>query len=63
MGAVDDYHQSLAAETRAVLERIHALALDEVPEAQQGMSYGMAALMLHGKPLVATQANAKHLSL
>lgn len=63
MAAVDDYFESLDESTRTVFEHIRALALEIVPDAEQGTSYGMAALKLRNKPLLAFLAAKGHLSV
>jgi uncharacterized protein YdhG (YjbR/CyaY superfamily) len=63
VGAVDDYFESLDADTRTAFERIRSLALDIVPEAEQGTSYGMAALKYNKKPLLGFSAAKRHLSV
>jgi uncharacterized protein YdhG (YjbR/CyaY superfamily) len=60
---VDDYFASLDASTRAVFEHIRALAMDTVPEAEDGRSYGMAALRYKRKPLLGFLAAKDHLSV
>ena len=63
VGVVDDYFESLDADTRAAFERIRSLALDIVPDAEQGTSYGMAALRYKRKPLLGFAAAKRHLSV
>lgn len=63
MGVVDDYFESLDPNTRATFERIRNLALNVVPDAEQGKSYGMAALRYKGKPLLGFAAAKHHLSI
>ena len=63
MAVVDDYFESLDADTRAAFEHIRSLALDVVPDAEQGTSYGMAALKYKGKPLLGFAAAKRHLSV
>jgi uncharacterized protein YdhG (YjbR/CyaY superfamily) len=63
VAVVDDYFGSLDASTRAAFEHIRSLALDIVPEAEQGMSYGMAALRYKQKPLLGFVAAKRHLSV
>ena len=48
VSAVDDYLSSRDAPTRAACEHIRNLVMDLAPDAEQGTSYGMAALT-HGK--------------
>ena len=63
MGVVDDYFESLDPDSRTAFEHIRSLALDIVPEAEQGMSYGMAALRYKQKPLLGFVATQRHLSV
>ena len=63
MGAVDDYFEAMDESTRAVFEHIRGLALAVAPEAEQGKSYGMAALKLKNKPLLAFRVAKEHLSV
>jgi uncharacterized protein YdhG (YjbR/CyaY superfamily) len=58
-GAVDRYLAGLPADRRAALERLRASIARLVPEATEGISYGMPAFKLRGHPLVG-YANAKH---
>jgi uncharacterized protein YdhG (YjbR/CyaY superfamily) len=57
--AVDRYLADLPADRRAALERLRASIARLVPEATEGISYGMPAFKLRGHPLVG-YANAKH---
>lgn len=57
--AVDRYLATLPADRRAALERVRAAIARLVPEATEGISYGMPAFKLRGHPLVG-YANAKH---
>ena len=52
MGEVTDYIAGLDEPARSILERYRARALVVVPEAQEGKSYGMAALRYRGRPLI-----------
>jgi uncharacterized protein YdhG (YjbR/CyaY superfamily) len=63
MAAVDEYLASLDAPTRAAFEHIRRLAREVAPEAEQGTSYGMAALRYKGKPLLGFRAAKEHLSV
>jgi uncharacterized protein YdhG (YjbR/CyaY superfamily) len=63
VGIVDDYFESLDGDTRVAFEHIRSLALDIVPEAEQGTSYGMAALRYKRKPLLGFAAAKRHLSV
>jgi uncharacterized protein YdhG (YjbR/CyaY superfamily) len=63
MGDVDDYLATLEAPARSALSRVRDLALEVEPAAEQGRSYGMAALRLRGKPLLGLLASQRHLSV
>ena len=63
MGTVDDSLADLPEPERLSLQRVIAVARTLVPEAEEGMSYGMPALKLDGKPLLGVVAAAKHLSV
>lgn len=63
MGEVGTYLSTLDGADREALERVYAIARDVVPEAEEGTSYGMAALLYRGKGLVATVRAKQHLSL
>jgi uncharacterized protein YdhG (YjbR/CyaY superfamily) len=64
MGTVTDYLADIAdADRRAVLSRVIEVARGVVPDADEGMGYGMPALRHRGKPLIAVVSAAKHLSL
>ena len=58
---VRDYLQTLPEPERAAYERVLAAARRQVPEAEEGMSYGMPALLLHGRPLLGIKAATTHL--
>jgi len=63
MGAVDEYLATLDGGARSAYERVLDLALAEVPQAEQGTSYGMAVLKYRGKPLLGFRAAKDHLSI
>lgn len=63
MGDVGDYLSTIDGADRAALERVYAIARQAVAEAEQGTSYGMAALLYRGKGLIATTRTKKFLSL
>jgi uncharacterized protein YdhG (YjbR/CyaY superfamily) len=52
MGTVTDYNATLDEPGRSLLERYRARAMALVPAAEEGMSYGMAALRYRGRPLI-----------
>jgi uncharacterized protein YdhG (YjbR/CyaY superfamily) len=63
MAAVDDYFDSLDPPTRAAFERIRDLVMDVAPEAEQGTSYGMAALRYRRSPLLGFRVAKHHLGI
>jgi uncharacterized protein YdhG (YjbR/CyaY superfamily) len=63
MGAVDDALATVEEPDRSCLQHVVELARSLAPDATEGMSYGMPALKLDGKPLVAAVTTAKHLSI
>jgi uncharacterized protein YdhG (YjbR/CyaY superfamily) len=63
MGTISTYLDAIEGVDRAALERVYAIASDVVPEAEEGTSYGMPALMYRGKGLISTIRARKFLSL
>ena len=63
MGELSDYLDGLDEPTRTALAHVRDVALALVPEAEEGRSYGVPALIHRRKPLVGVQAQAGHLSL
>jgi uncharacterized protein YdhG (YjbR/CyaY superfamily) len=61
--AVQDFLSTLEEPTRGAFTRLRDLALEVVPDAEEGTSYGLAALTHHGKPLVGFRAARQHLSI
>ncbi len=55
MGAVTDYLTGLDEPMRSRLEGYQRRALDLVPMAVEGTSYGLAALRYRTRPLIAVQ--------
>jgi uncharacterized protein YdhG (YjbR/CyaY superfamily) len=60
---VDDYFVGLEPSTRAAFEHIRSLVMDIVPDADDGTSYGMAAIRYQRKPLLGFRAAKDHLSI
>lgn len=50
------------AEQRPVLEKLRKTIRAAAPEAEEGISYGLAAFRLNGRPLVAFGASTNHCS-
>ncbi len=63
MGSVTDYLETVDPARRALLERVVAIAVDSAPEVEEGHGYGLAALRVAGKPLLAVRATAHHLAI
>jgi uncharacterized protein YdhG (YjbR/CyaY superfamily) len=63
VGVVDDSLADLPEPDRGCLQHVVRIARAVAPDATEGMSYGMPALKLDGKPLVGVVAAAKHLSI
>jgi uncharacterized protein YdhG (YjbR/CyaY superfamily) len=63
MGAVDDYFGTLDPTTRSLFERTRQLVMEVAPAAEQGTSYGMAALKYRKRPLLGFRVAKQHLSI
>ncbi|MGA7205306.1 MAG: DUF1801 domain-containing protein [Specibacter sp.] len=60
---VSTYLSTIDGADRDALERVYAIAHELVPEAEEGTSYAMAALLYRGKGLIASVQAKKFLSL
>jgi uncharacterized protein YdhG (YjbR/CyaY superfamily) len=63
MSVIDDYLASLSGPEKALIAHMYEIVRREVPEATEGISYGMPAFKYEGKGLVAIMANKYFLSL
>jgi len=63
MGDVADYVASLEGPERAAVARVIDRARRLVPDADEGLSYGLPALRHRGRPLVAVVARREHIAL
>ncbi len=63
MGELSDYLAGLDESDRAVLDAIRQRAVELVPDAVEGVSYGMGALRYRGRPLLSLRVAARHLAL
>ncbi|WP_022889252.1 iron chaperone [Agromyces italicus] len=63
MGTVTDYLAERDGENRAALEHVIAVARELSPDAAEGESYGMPALLHRGKGLAAALEAKQHLGL
>jgi uncharacterized protein YdhG (YjbR/CyaY superfamily) len=60
---MDDYLASLPADKRAALQKLRKAIQAAAPRAEEGVSYGLPAFRLGGRPLVAFAASTNHCSL
>jgi uncharacterized protein YdhG (YjbR/CyaY superfamily) len=63
MSSIEDALLSVSQPGRDSLLRIVDIARRVAPDAEDGVSYGMPALRVNGKPLIGVTASAKHLSV
>ena len=63
MGDVTDYLDGLDEPARGILSGLVARVRELVPDAEEGKSYGMAALRYRGRPLFAAVETKEHLSV
>ncbi|KRA24275.1 hypothetical protein ASD65_07450 [Microbacterium sp. Root61] len=63
MGTVDEYLTDLDPVSRGAVERLYAIARDIVPDAEQGLGYGMPALVYRGKPLLSVMRAKGHIGV
>ena len=61
MGELSDYIAGLDGPDRDALERIRARAASLVPDAVEGMSYGMPALRYRDRPLLSVRVTKTHI--
>src|SRR5690242_3316844 len=61
--SVDDYLAAQPEATRRKLEQMRAAIRNAVPEAVEGIGYGMPGYKLHGKPLLYFAGFKEHCSL
>jgi uncharacterized protein YdhG (YjbR/CyaY superfamily) len=59
---IDDYLASLDEPKRSTLKALRHTILEVLPEAEEGMSYGVPAFRLHGKVIAGFAAFKTHLS-
>jgi uncharacterized protein YdhG (YjbR/CyaY superfamily) len=57
---IDEYLKGVDAEQRAALEKLRKTIRAVAPNAEEYISYGLAAFRLNGRPLVAFGASANH---
>ncbi len=57
---IDEYLAPLSADKRAALQKLRKTSKAALPQAEECISYGLAAFRRHGKPLVAFGASDGH---
>jgi uncharacterized protein YdhG (YjbR/CyaY superfamily) len=63
VGTVTEYLAEVDERDRATLAHVVEVARGVVPDATEGTSYGMPALLYRGKALLSAMASAKHLAV
>lgn len=63
MSDVEKYFENIEGPQKQELLRVHALIKKEVPEATEGIGYGMPVFKLNGKYVVGIAAFKNHMSL
>jgi uncharacterized protein YdhG (YjbR/CyaY superfamily) len=59
---IDEYLAGLPQEQRAALERVRAILKAAVPEAEEGITYGVPAFRLRGTAIAGFSASKNHLT-
>jgi uncharacterized protein YdhG (YjbR/CyaY superfamily) len=59
---IDEYLSALEEPKRATLEQLRRTILEVIPDAEQGISYGVPAFRLEGKVVAGFAAYKHHLS-
>jgi uncharacterized protein YdhG (YjbR/CyaY superfamily) len=59
---INDYLRDVEEPKRRTLEALRGAILEVIPDAEQGISYGMPAFRLHGKTIAGFAAFKDHLS-
>jgi uncharacterized protein YdhG (YjbR/CyaY superfamily) len=59
---IDEYIEALEEPKRTTLARLRQTILDVLPEAEQGISYGVPAFKIRGKTIAGLAAFKNHLS-
>lgn len=62
-GAVTDYVATVEPSRRALIEGCYGVAREIVPEAVEGLSYGMPALLHRGRGLISVMSTTTHIGL
>lgn len=60
MGTIDDYLAALDPADAAIIAHVYDIAREVAPDAEQGLGYGMPALVYRGKSLLSVMRAKKH---
>ena len=60
MGTIDDYLAGLDPADAAIIAHTYDIAREVVPDAEQGLGYGMPALVYRGKSLLSVMRAKKY---
>ena len=60
---IEQYVAALPANQRAILQKLRVTIRAAAPHAEEGVSYGLPAFRINGRPLVCFAAAAHHCSL
>ena len=63
MAEIDEYLAGLDSENAKIIGDAYATARTLVPEAEQGISYGMPALIFHSRPLLSLMRAKGHIGI
>jgi len=63
MAEIDEYLAGLDSENAKIISDAYATARTLVPEAEQGISYGMPALIFHSRPLLSLMRAKGHIGI
>ncbi len=63
MGRIDDYLAGLDDADAALIGHVYDVAREVVPEAEQGLGYGMPALVHRGRPLLSVMRAKRHIGV
>lgn len=63
MGTVDDYLAGLEPADRELIGHVFEIAREEAPSAEQGLGYGMPALVYRGASLLSVMRTKKHIGV
>lgn len=59
---IDDYLAALDEPRRSTLAAVRRIIAAEIPEAEEGLSYGAPVFRIAGRPIAGFSAAARHLS-